>query len=195
ASAGSWNSPVNIISGITETSVATFNENVGPTSGLTYTWTPGVQPVPNCATAFVPADLATGIQRNPTLTWTAGDANATSYDVYFGPSANPTLIGNQAGTSYAPEVLDANTTYYWKIVPKNDTGEATGCIERSFTTGTSVLYCVPSSTSSSTYIDNFSTSLGSTNMTNASSGYTTGGYQDNYSATAVTSVPTASFDF
>ncbi len=193
--AGNWNSPNVITSGITASSVATFSGNVGPTSGLTYTWTPGVPPLPSCATAFVPADLATDIERNPTLTWTAGDANATSYDVYFGSSANPALVGNQAGTSYVPELLDANTTYYWKVVPKNVTGEAIGCIERSFTTGSSVVYCVPSSTSSSTYIDNFSTSLGSTNISNTSSGYTTGGYQDNYASTAVTSIPTASFEF
>ncbi len=194
ASGGNWNSPVNITSGIVSGSTAVFSGNVGPTSGLTYTWTPNVAVIPNCASAFFPANLASNVERNPTLTWTSGGGNTASYDVYFGSSTNPTLIGNQAEASYAPALLAANTIYYWKIVPKNATGEATGCIEQKFTTGSSVVYCTPSSINSGTYISNFTTSLGSTNISNAS-GYTTGGYQDNYSATAVTSVPTGSFNF
>ncbi len=191
---GDWNSPVNITSGIVSGSTAAFTGSVGPTSGLTYTWTPNVAVIPNCASAFFPANLATNVERNPTLSWTSGGGNPTSYDVYFGSSTNPTFIGNQPEASYSPAFLAANTNYYWKIVPKNSTGEAVGCIERSFTTGSNVVYCTPSSTNNGTYINNFTTSLGSTNISNASV-YTTGGYQDNYSATAVTSVPTGSFNF
>lgn len=148
---------------------------------------------PSCATAHAPANLATNIVRNPILTWANG-GGAMTYDVYFGNSSNPALIGNQTGTSYTPSLLNANTTYYWKIIPKNVIGAATGCIERSFMTGSTILYCTPSSTSSATYINNFSTSLGSTNISNESV-YTTGGYQDNYATSAVTSFPTGSFNY
>lgn len=195
AAGGNWNSPTSITSGIVTGSTVAFSGNVGPTSGLTYTFTPGVATIPNCATAFVPANSATNVAVNPTLTWTSGGANPTSYDVYFGTTSNPTFVGNQVGTSYAPAGLSANSTYFWKIVPKNATGDAVGCTELSFTTGTTVNYCTPSSTSSSTYINNFSTSLGATNISNLSSGYTTGGYQNNYATSAVTAMPTTSFDF
>ena len=194
AAGGNWNSPTNINSGIVSGSIATFAGNVGPTSGLTYTFTPNVGVIPNCSSAFVPANIATNVARNTSLSWISGSGNPTSYDVYFGTSVNPTFIGNQIATSYTPTFLAANTTYYWKIVPKNATGTATGCTEQSFTTGLGVIYCTPSSTADGTYINNFSTSLGTTNISN-SSGYTTGGYQDNYSATAVTLMPTTSFDF
>jgi hypothetical protein len=41
-------------------------------------------------------------------------------------------------------------------------------------------YCLPSSSSALTYINNFSTSGGNVNISNLASGYTAGGYQDNY---------------
>jgi hypothetical protein len=112
------------------------------------TWSFTSVPVPNCATGHFPADLATDVVRNPTLSWTAPSApSASSYDIYFGTAANPGLIGNIPGTSapLTPALL-ANTTYYWKVVPKNASGDAVGCIERSFTTGTEVSYCVPTTT-------------------------------------------------
>lgn len=195
AAGGSWNNPVNITSGIVSGSVATFSGNVGPTSGLTYTWTPGIAVAPNCAINFAPINAAVNVARNPTLTWASGGGNATSYDVYFGTSATPAFIANQVGSSYTPTApLISNTTYYWKIVPKNTTGEGTGCTVNSFTTGSSLPYCIPSSTSSATFINNFSTTLGTTNISNTS-GYTTGGYQDNFSSTGVTAVATGSFNF
>ncbi|MCE7922055.1 MAG: HYR domain-containing protein [Haliscomenobacteraceae bacterium CHB4] len=66
-----------------------------------------------------------------TLSWPAEPA-ATSYDVYFGTSPNPPLVANVTGTSYDAGALTYGS-YYWKIVPKNALGEATGCPEWSFT--------------------------------------------------------------
>ncbi len=195
AAGGNWNSPSNITSGIASNSTAAFSGNVGPTSGLTYTFTPGIAVAPNCAINFAPVDSAVNVARNPTLTWQSGGGNATTYDVYFGSTATPTFIGNQVAASYTPVApLAINTTYYWKVVPKNTTGEGTGCVVNSFTTGSSIPYCIPASTSSETFINNFSTTLGSTNISNAS-GYTTGGYQDNYANGAVTSIPTGQFNY
>ena len=113
---------------------------------------------PNCAISHVPIDLATGVARNVSLSWANG-GNATSYDVYFGTTTNPALVGNQSGTTYTPALLAANTDYYWKIVPKNINGDATGCVERMFTTGTSLSYC------NSTYANGAGTTDGITNVT------------------------------
>ncbi|WP_210519974.1 fibronectin type III domain-containing protein [Hymenobacter terricola] len=98
--------------------------------------------VPNCATSFVPATGATGVVRTPTITWNSGGGVATGYDVYFGTTATPPLVvTNQPGTSYTPAALAATTTYYYKIVPRNANGAATGCVTNSFTTTSTYTYC------------------------------------------------------
>ncbi|MDD4223697.1 MAG: choice-of-anchor D domain-containing protein, partial [Candidatus Cloacimonetes bacterium] len=67
------------------------------------------------------------------LSWQSGGGMPTSYDVYFGTSATPPFVQNQTATSYTP-VLEANTTYYWQIVPVNANGPATNCPVWSFKT-------------------------------------------------------------
>ena len=101
---------------------------------------------PNCATSHTPVDLATDVVRNSTLTWSAATGSPLSYDVYFGTSTSPALVTNVTGTSYTPATMAANTTYYWKVVPKNSNGDATGCLELSFTTGTGFNYCTSTAT-------------------------------------------------
>ncbi len=70
------------------------------------------------------------------LSWSASLTGnlPTAYDVYLDTTAGTTLVSNdQVGTTYTP-TLAANTTYYWKVVPNNTYGEATGCPVWSFTT-------------------------------------------------------------
>lgn len=56
----------------------------------------------------------------------AGDAN--SYDVYFGIEANPPLVSeNQTQLSYST-ILENEQTYYWKVVAKNEFGQASSQI-------------------------------------------------------------------
>jgi hypothetical protein len=98
---------------------------------ITYTV---VSTVPTCASLSAPSNGATDRPLTQTITW-ASTATATGYDVYFGTSATPPLVSsNQAGTTYNPGTLNANTTYYHKIVPRNSVGPATGCNTWSFTT-------------------------------------------------------------
>ncbi|ASS49422.1 MAG: hypothetical protein A3D31_03130 [Candidatus Fluviicola riflensis] len=96
--------------------------------------------IPTCATALVPANLATGVSTCNGLSWTApvstGCDTPTSYDVYFGTTPVPPLLGNTTATTYATPMA-FSTTYYWQIVPKNAAGSAVGCAIQSFTTGTS----------------------------------------------------------
>lgn len=86
---------------------------------------------PAAASGPSPADLATGVATNPTLSWTAG-VGATGYRVNFGTANPPPLARVQAGTTL-PTNLASNTTYYWRIDPTNATGATTGAVW-SFTT-------------------------------------------------------------
>ncbi len=100
---------------------------------------------PSCATLTSPANGATNLTYlSQTLSWTAPAAGGVdSYDVYLDKNPNPTtLVSNQSGTSYTVTNLDGLSTYYWKVVPKNNVGSATGCTVFSFTT-METTYCGP----------------------------------------------------
>jgi hypothetical protein len=65
---------------------------------------------------------------NLTLTWscTDPDGDPLTYDVYFGTNNNPPLAStNQSNASFNPGQLDNSTTYYWKIVAKDNQGATT----------------------------------------------------------------------
>lgn len=150
------------------TSASSKNLTVDLTAGLEYfiwfdTWPSPASPCPGtfsiappapptCVTAVLPANGATDVARNPSFSWTAGaGAPPTSYDVYLGTTTPAAFVGNVTTTSYvSPSLLVANTLYYYKVVAKNANGDATGCVEQSFTTGTNVSYCVPTTTSGCT---------------------------------------------
>jgi GEVED domain/Secretion system C-terminal sorting domain len=100
-------------------------------------------PVPTCATALIPLAAATGVDRNPVLTWTAS-VGATSYDVYLDTVAGTTFSANVTTTTYTPVgLLPAATLHFWKVVPRNGNGPAVGCVAQSFTTGSIFSYCTP----------------------------------------------------
>ncbi|MGD9611917.1 MAG: Ig-like domain-containing protein [Kiritimatiellia bacterium] len=86
---------------------------------------------PAAAGGPTPADLATGVATNPTLSWTAG-TGATGYRVNFGAANPPPFARAQAGTTLATN-LAPGTTYYWRIDPTNAAGTTTGAVWR-FTT-------------------------------------------------------------
>jgi hypothetical protein len=97
----------------------------GVTAGTVWQFT--TLALPGVASAPTPANLATGIALNPTLSWTAG-SNAASHDVYFGTANPPASIGNQAGTTYAPSALTAGTVYYWRVDERNASGVTAGTV-------------------------------------------------------------------
>lgn len=154
------------ISGNLSSSTHTFTDTTG-TNGAIYNYqvkaingcgkshtTAGAQAAdnvlsaPTCSESPNPQDGATGVSTTPTLTWSSV-SGATSYDVYFGTSSNPPYATNKTTTSYSPGTLNPNTTYYWKIVPKNSCGSATGCQVWSFTTGSEPLSCTANANPSS----------------------------------------------
>jgi hypothetical protein len=87
------------------------------------------------ATNPSPADGATDVSINTSLSWTAGTGSDSS-DVYFGASSNPgagEFQGNQPGTTFDPGTLAYDTTYYWRIDAVSGTDVITGTVW-SFTT-------------------------------------------------------------
>ena len=91
--------------------------------------------VPNPATLAFPYEAMTTFS-NPVLQWTpaATGEPATGYRVYLDQNSNPTTeVYNGTSTSYSATGLIQGTTYYWKVVPYNATGDATGVSTWSFT--------------------------------------------------------------
>ena len=75
--------------------------------------------------SFSPVDGATGVSPVTTLSWSAYDpdvGDTITYDVYFGESLPPPLIVSSQATTYNPGTLKAMTTYYWKVVARDNHG-------------------------------------------------------------------------
>lgn len=129
---------------------------------------------PNCAVLTYPANSATGVERNPNFSWNSAPT-ATGYKFYLGTgTGNYNLVNGVllTATSYTyGSLLTAGTGYYWKVVPYNAAGDATGCTERNFTTGEDVVYCNSQGTSQAVgYISNIA--VGVYSKASGSSGYT-----------------------
>lgn len=104
---------------------------------------------PNCASLVAPANAATGISNSAaTVSWAAPAAGAAVeyYEVFYGTSPNPTTRLNAFPASVTSAVLPSlspATQYYWKVVAKNQAGDAVSCSEYSFTTDSTV-FCTTS---------------------------------------------------
>ncbi|MDR6158192.1 hypothetical protein QF023_001708 [Chryseobacterium sp. SLBN-27] len=132
-------------SGRYETTTGAFTGNLTtanyrrPFTGFDVTFPPATV-VPSCTTVTTPANAATAVSITPTIAWGAV-ANTHSYIVNMGTTPGGTNVLNtyNAGlnTSYlvsGSSPLSYATTYYVKVVPTNNIGDAIGCTESSFTT-------------------------------------------------------------
>ncbi len=96
-------------------------------------------PLPvSCATYLDPLSGASDVMPSGVnLSWQPSP-EALSYKLSFGTNNPPSNIVNGANignvSTYNTGGLNVNTTYYWKIVPLNCSGEASGCSVWSFTT-------------------------------------------------------------
>ena len=94
-------------------------------------------PGPPAAPALTsPANGVSGVVATPALEWNAA-SGAASYDVYFGTLSSPPMVTNTTATSYSPGPLNSGSTYYWRIVARNNIG-TTSSATWSFTTGAPV---------------------------------------------------------
>lgn len=98
---------------------------------------------PSCSNPSSPSDNATWQSISATtLTWSAGSGSPTGYDVYLGTNSSlvnsldisTRVSANQPGTTYNASGLINNTIYYWVAIPKNGSGNASGCYVNRFTT-------------------------------------------------------------
>lgn len=80
-------------------------------------------PTPGMPAGPSPANHATGVSPNVTLDW-ADSSDADSYYIYFGTSSPPQYYENSAASNFTLPAL-AQTTFYWKIVARNDCGGST----------------------------------------------------------------------
>ena len=93
---------------------------------------------PSSATLTGPADGSSGVDTQPSFTWTAV-ANATSYTIQVDDDADfssPEINQTVNGTSYtATSALSTNKTYYWRVIAKNVCGNGVASAVSSFSTG------------------------------------------------------------
>lgn len=149
-------------------------------SGETEDYTVIVTPAlcPGIPTSIVISAIT---QTSATLSWTASSpAPANGYQYYVTTSATPPSGSTVPTGSTAAGVttvnlsgLSADTTYYVYVRNNcNGVDFSSWTVATTFVTG----YCVSTSTSSTYYINQFSTTGGIANITNNASGYSAGGY-------------------
>ncbi|PWH84827.1 GEVED domain-containing protein [Brumimicrobium oceani] len=128
------------------------------------------------------------------LSWME-NGTATTWNIEYGAPGftlgNGTPENGLTSNPYTLTGLTGFTNYEYYVQADCGGGDESAWVGPfAFYTG----YCIPSASSASTYIDDFSTSNGSTNISNLTSGFTLGGYFDG-SAQVVSSYETSSFDF
>ncbi|UCD12868.1 MAG: PKD domain-containing protein [Thermoplasmatales archaeon] len=66
-----------------------------------------------------PANGSTAVDVFVDLSWKGGDIDddPVTYNVFFGTNSTPPkVVDNKTGTIYDPGILNASTTYYWRII-------------------------------------------------------------------------------
>lgn len=114
---------------------------------VSVTGTPVKNTHPNPASTPQPATGATGVGGPLTLSWTGSDpdpGDRLSYVVHAGTDSDalsPIWSGSQ--TSFKPWLLQAGTTYYWKVVTRDSQNAETAGPVWNFTTGAAAVNALP----------------------------------------------------
>ena len=129
--------------------------------------------VPNCAANPVSTPNATCGNFASTISWDAA-ATASGYNLTVGTTSGGTDLVNNVDVgnilTYNLPTQTAGTTYYWKVVPHNIVGSATGCTENTYTTFATGCYCTSLPTSHDG-VGITNVTLGATNFPNGDVSY------------------------
>ncbi|QFZ55859.1 BspA family leucine-rich repeat surface protein [Oceanihabitans sp. IOP_32] len=133
-------------------SIIPFNDQGLATACASERFTTELIPAPPvCTNLTNPLNGGVNVPLDTNISWSAVP-NATGYLVIVGTTQGGNEIVNNVdvnnNTSYViPTNLQPNRTYYVTIIPYNAIGDAMGCAEESFRTGTSLINAVPACTS------------------------------------------------
>jgi len=98
---------------------------------------------PNAPSNPSPASNATNQYDSLTLSWSCTDPenDALTYDVYFGTANPPTTVvsQNQTAITLTRSGLSLNTTFYWKVLAKDNHSHSTSGAVWNFTTRASIV--------------------------------------------------------
>jgi hypothetical protein len=109
----------------------------GSTSSATWSFrTAGVvacDDEPSNIADMTPSDGADDVSLDANLSWSGGNSRCpgltATYDVYFGTDSTPPLRQNTGSTkTWDPGTLEANRTYYWRIVAKDANGSTSSAV-------------------------------------------------------------------
>ena len=87
----------------------------------------GILYLPGCATNLSPTDTATNVSVTPTLSWECCERCNWLQGILWTDSTTTTALAETASTSVTLPTLPEGTLHYWKVVPTNARGDATGC--------------------------------------------------------------------
>ncbi|EDP97208.1 gliding motility-associated C-terminal domain-containing protein [Kordia algicida OT-1] len=93
---------------------------------------------PSCVIVTSPTDGATDVDENEDITWGTATGGPQGYLITIGTTPGGNDIANAVDVglvnTYDPGTLAYGTTFYVTVTPYNANGNATGCVESSFTT-------------------------------------------------------------
>jgi hypothetical protein len=117
-----------------------FNNMDGPSSFLSFSAEEGNEP-PNTPGSPDPDDNEVDVSINADLSWLCNDPDGDDivYDVFFeAEDSTPDILvsNDQAENTYDPGTMELGTTYYWRIIAKDEHDATTEGPVWSFTTRT-----------------------------------------------------------
>jgi hypothetical protein len=119
---------------VSRTNATAVNAAIAANSTIWSFRTAGTAGPPPTPSTPSPSQNATGVSTSPTLGWAAAPLGV-SYTVAFGTTVPPPQAAtNLSSPSYAPGVLAAHTTYYWRVTAVSSSGSTAGPVW-SFDTG------------------------------------------------------------